>query len=208
MNRLLFTVFILVLNNYNELKAQNIKTAIVGGKHFVGQLDQLSFYVIKSKRDTVLNLPQADYFDFKFKDFNKDGYKDIYLEWGGNTPERYTLYLFVPSTGKYKELKNFSDFPSANSLAGTPYYYSYYPSGCADAAWGSHLFYIKNYSAIKIGKIKGDGCGIDDRIDIFKVANNKETLVKRLPLNTIEKYKVKKWGFIKAYWLKNYKKFL
>jgi hypothetical protein len=210
MNLRLLIAFLLILNIPNGLRAQNIKTTTIESKRYIGCLDQREqrFYVLKSNHDTVLNLSQADYFDFQFKDFNKDGYKDVYLDWGGNTPDRYTLYLFIPSTAKFKELRNFSDFPSANSVSGTSYYYSYYPSGCADDAWGSHLFYIKDYSAIKIGKIKGDGCGIDDHIDIFKVVNNKESLIKRLPLNTVEKYKDKKWGFIKEYWNKNYKSFL
>jgi hypothetical protein len=33
-------------------------------------------------------------------------------------------------------------------------------------------------------------------------------LVKTLPLNTIEKYKDYKWGFIKQFWTKNYSSFL
>jgi hypothetical protein len=195
------------LNIPCELRAQNRQTATISGKRYRGQLDQWGFYVTKSKYDTVLNLEDS-YFDFQFKDFNKDGFKDIFLDWGGNIPDRYTLYLFIPLTGKFKEVKNFSDFPLAKPLPGTHYYYSYNSSGCADDAWISHLFYIKNYSAIEVGEIIGDGCGIDDHIDIFKVVNNKESLIKRLPLNTIEKYKDNKWGFIKAYWLKNYRKFI
>ncbi len=193
-----------------SLKAQIVKTSTVGGKRYSGYLSQQGFYLIKSRKDTVLQLKQAqaDYFDFHFKDFNKDGYEDIYLEWSGNIPERYSRYLFVPSKGKFKELKNFSNFPSTQPLAGTHYYYSYFPSGCANDAWGSYLFYIKDYSAIKMAKIKGDGCGIDDGISIFKVINNKESLIKRLPLNTINKYRDRKWGFIKSYWQKNYRIFV
>ncbi len=191
-----------------SLKAQIVKTSTVGGKQYSGYLGQQGFYLMKSKKDTVLQLKQADYFDFHFKDFNQDGYEDIYLEWSGNIPERYSLYLFVPSKGRFKELKNFSNFPSAKPLVGTNYYYSYFPSGCADDAWGSYLFCIKGYSAIKMAKIKGDGCGIDDGISIFKVINNKENPIKRLPLNTINKYRDGKWGFIKSYWQKNYSVFL
>ncbi len=196
------------MNFPGGLKAQNVKTLSIVGKQYIGHLDQWGFCLTEPRGDTILNLPQSDYFDFKSEDFNKDGFKDLYLELGGNMPERYALYLFVLSTGKFKELKNFSDFPSAQLVPGTTCYYSYYRSGCADNAWGSYLFYIRDYTAVKAGKIKGEGCGIDDRIDIFKVVHNRESFIMRLPLNTVEKYRDNKWGFIKSYWLKNYEKFL
>jgi hypothetical protein len=207
MNRLFF-IFFLLLNLPFYSKAQNVKQTIINGKRYSGQLDQWGFYVIKSKHDTILSLPQVDYMDFKFYDFNSDGYKDIYLEWGGNIPDRYTLYAYNPSSGKFKEIKNFSDFPLPLKIQGTNYYYSYARGGCADEAWNSYLFYIKNYVVIKLGLIHGDGCGITDGIYIYKDKSGKENLIKTLPLNTIEKYKDYKWGFIKEYWSKNYKKFL
>jgi hypothetical protein len=36
----------------------------------------------------------------------------------------------------------------------------------------------------------------------------RKKLLTTLPLNTIERYKEKKWGFIKQYWARNYKKFI
>jgi hypothetical protein len=208
MSRLFYIGFIAIIAFSTGLKGQQTQTALIKGKRYTGQIGRLGFYLITQKRDTVLSLPQADFFGFTFKDFNLDGYKDIYLEWGGNMPDRYSLYLFVPAKGKFKELIGFSDVPSAKPIKGTMYYYSYYPSGCADMAWGSDLFYVKDYRVIKLGNIKGDGCGIKDGISIFRVSNEKKILIKTLPLTTIDRYKDNKWGYIKQYWTKNYSKFI
>jgi hypothetical protein len=208
MRLLVFIIFMIVQIFPLRLKAQQKKTALIYGSRYVGHFDYSHFYVLNSRQDTILNLPSEDFVGFEFKDFNKDGFKDIYLEWGGNMPDRYSVYVFVSSTGTFKELYNFSDFPAAASIEGTKYYYSYYRAGCADNAWGSHLFYIKDYKAIKVGNIKGEGCGIKDGIYIYKVSGEKKNLVKTLPLNMIEKYKDFKWGFIKQFWTKNYSRFL
>jgi hypothetical protein len=207
MSRLIFIIFLTGLIFPAGLKAQQTKTALINGKRYIGHFDYSNFYVLNSKQDTILNFSNENLVGFEFKDFNKDGNQDIFLEWGGNMPDRYSLYVFVSLTGGFKELQHFSDFPSAASIKGTKYYYSYYRAGCADNAWGSHLFYVKNYKAIKVGNIKGEGCGIKDGIYIYKVSGDMKELVKTLPLNTIEKYKDYKWGFIKQFWTKNYSSF-
>ena len=204
----LYYIFILTSFFSTTLFAQQIQTTTIKGKRYVGHLDSRGFFVTGSKRDTILHLSADDYMSFKFKDFNKDGYNDVFLEWGGNIPDRNSLYLFVPSSGKFKELKNFSDFPSPKFIKGTKYSFSYYRAGCADNTWGSDLFYITNNTAIKIGNIKGEGCGIKDGIYIYKVKAHKKILFKTFPLITIDKYKDQKWGFLKQYWTKNYSSFL
>ncbi|HEX8426602.1 XAC2610-related protein [Hymenobacter sp.] len=208
MSCLFYIAFIVIIAFPVGLKAQQTQTAIIKGRRYTGQLDKSGFCLITQKRDTVLSLPQADFFGFTFKDFNLDGYKDIYLEWSGNMPDRYTLYLFVPSKGNFKELTGFSEVPSAKPVKGTVYYYSYYPSGCADMTWGSDLFYVKDYKIFKLGNIKGDGCGIKDDISIFRVRDEKKLLIKTLPLITIKAYKDNKRGYIKHYWTNNYSKFI
>jgi hypothetical protein len=208
MSRLFYIVLLTALTFHIGAKSQQKKETLINGKHYKGLLDRWGFYLFGAKEDTILNLPGDDFVSFEFKDFNKDGYKDIFLEWGGNIPERFSLYVFVSSTGKFKELHNFSDFPAAAPVEGTRYYYSYYRAGCADNAWGSHLFYIKNNNAIKVGNIRGEGCGIKEGIYIYKLSGNKKELVKTLPLNVIEKYKDYKWGFIRQFWSKNYSTFL
>jgi hypothetical protein len=208
MSRLFYIALITCFTSPLLLKAQQVQTTIIGGKHYIGQLDQFGFLLLTEKGDTVLSLPQKSYFAFKFKDFNRDGYSDIYLDWGGNSVEKYSLYVFVPTTKKFREISHFSDFPAAIQIKGTKYYYSYSKAGCADNTWISNLFYIQNTTAISVGYINGDGCGIKDGIYIYKVKAGKKNLIRTMPLNTIEKYKQKKWGFIKDYWTKNFQKFL
>ena len=77
--------------------------------------------------------------------------------------------------------------------------------------WDSDLFYIKNHKAIRIGNIAGRGCEKRDPdygIYIHQVKEDKETLIKKLPISTLHRYKAFKWGFIADYWTKNYKTFL
>jgi hypothetical protein len=204
-----FLIFLLVfLALPIVLNAQTTKTILIGKKRYIGHLDAFGFSLLTSKGDTVLNLPQESYFDFKFKDFNLDNFKDLYLEYSGNTPEKYSLFLYVPPQGNFKEIKNFSDYPDAKPVKGTKYYYSYSRGGCADNTWDSDLFYIKSSSSIKIGSIHGDGCGIKDGIYIYNVKDGRNILIKTLPLNTIKDYRDYKWGFLKQYWNNNYRQFL
>ena len=153
----------------------------------------------------------GDYFTWKFKDFNKDGYKDIYLDKGGNTPEWFDLFLYEPKTRSFRQIKGFEHFPAPENIGGTKFYYSYHKSGCADMNWDSDLFYIKNYTAIKIGNISGRECqdnGIKDGLYISKLSGEKKLPYKTLPIDTVHKFKDEKWGFIKKYWTENYKLFL
>ena len=94
---------------------------------------------------------------------------------------------------------NFSDFPAATPINGSGYYYSYYRNGCADNAWGSHLFRIEKDTAIKVAHIKGDGCGIKDGIFIYRVRQAKNEMIEALPLQTTKNYKEGKFGFIRQY---------
>ena len=153
----------------------------------------------------------GDYFEWDFKNFSNDGFKDIFLDKGGNAPERFDLLLSVPSTKRFKKVLKFDVFPAPNKIPGTKYYYSYHKNGCADNDWVSDLFYIHDYKAVEIGKIDGVGCGSDKTptaIYIFKIKNTKKELLKTLPIDIIIKYRENKWGFIKQYWIKNYKSFL
>ena len=147
--------------------AQQVKNVVINNKRYVGTLSELGFVLCTLKGDTVLHLNEL-YSAFKFQDFNKDGLKDIFLEWVGNIPERYSLYLFDRPSSKFKELKNFESFPDAKLIKGTKLYYSYSRGGCADNTWNSRLFYIKEKTAVEIGMIHGEGCGIKDGIYIYR----------------------------------------
>ena len=187
--------------------SQNV---IIQGKKYVGFLTRDGFQLLDSNDETYLKHP-GDYFTWQFKDFNEDGFKDIYLDKGGNTPEWFDLLLYVSSTKSFRQIKNFENFPAPEKINGTNYYYSYHKSSCADANWDSDLFRISNFKAIRIGNISGRQCdnsGIEDGLYIYKLRNEKLILFKTLKIDTLNQYKDHKWGFIKDYWTKNYKLFL
>ncbi len=78
--------------------------------------------------------------------------------------------------------------------------------------WDSDLFYIQDFKAVKVANISGIGCsdkvGKKDGIYVSKLRGDKKRLMQTLPISTIERFKDYKWGFIKEYWTKNYRKFL
>jgi hypothetical protein len=193
----------------NDSPFRDNKTEIIKGKKYTGSLDRFAFCLLNAKKDTLLYLPE-EYFTFDFRDFNKDGYKDVFLDLGGNTPERFDLLLFVPSMNRFKQILNFRDFPAPESISGTKYYYSYHKSGCADMHWDSDLFYIENFRATKIGNISGRQC--DTKVEkmgvfVYKVKGDKKILFKKFPATITGKYKKGKWGFIKGFWNGNYRLF-
>ena len=186
-------------------------SATINKKKYIGFLKEDAFYLINSKGDTVIK--QEDYYMmWEFKDFNKDGHKDVILHHSSNTGYVLDLFIFLPTTNKFKKVKDFDNFPAPEQIKGTKFYYSYHKSGCGDMNWDSDLFYIDNFKAIRIGNIAGRQCdnrdGEKDAVYIHKVYGDKEKLFKTLPIDTIGKYKDFKWGFIKEYWTKNYKLFL
>lgn len=186
-------------------------SATINAIKYIGFLKENAFYLTNSKGDTVIK--KKDYYSaWEFKDFNKDGFKDIILYHSGNVGEVLDLFIFLPFANKFRNVKAFDKFPAPEKIKGTKYYYSYHKSGCADMNWDSDLFYIENFKAIKIGNIAGRQCdnrdGEKDAVYIHKVHNNKDRLFKTLPIDTIWKYKDLKWGFIKEYWTKNYTLFL
>lgn len=196
---------------YADTNSFAIHTTTIAGKKYIGFFNDQTYYLLNPKGDTVLR-KKGYYFDAEFKDFNKDGHQDIILHYSSNTPIVLDLFLYVPTTGKFREIKNFRDFPAPEQIKGTKFYYSYHKSGCADMNWDSDLFYIENFKAIRIGHIAGRQCDnrddMKDAVYIYKVRSDKEKLFNTLPIDTIWKYKDYKWDFIREYWTKNYKVFL
>jgi hypothetical protein len=181
----------------------------IKGKKYFAFLNHFGFYLLVNN-DTIIKR-QSDYLACHFKDFNHDGYKDLFLDHGGNTPERFDLLLYIPTTKSFKQIIDFENFPAPTKIGATKYYYSYHKSGCADANWDSDLFYISNFKAIRIGNISVRQCensGIKDGLYINKLRNEKKILLKTLNIETINRYKNHKWGFIEEYWTKNYNLFL
>ena len=193
----------------DDTTSYSVKTDTIKGKKYIGFLSQSGFYLLDIQNKTVV-FQRGDYFTWELKDFDRDGNKDIFLDKGGNTPERYDLLVFV-SANYYRKIDGFDLFPAPIQIKGTKYFYSYHKSGCADMNWDSDLFYIQGFRAIRIGNISGRACensGLKDGVYINRVRREKKALVKTLPVGTLAKYKDYKWGFIEDYWTKNYKLFL
>ena len=196
---------------YADTNSFAIHTAKIASKEYIGFINDQTYYLLNSKGDTLIK--KSDYyFDAEFKDFNKDGHQDIILHYSSNAPMVLDLFLYMPATRKFREVKDFREFPAPEQIKGTKFLYSYHKSGCADMNWDSDLFFIENFKAIRIGNIAGRQCDnrddVKDAVYIHKVRSDKEKLFKTLPIDTIWKYKNFKWGFIQEYWTKNYKAFL
>lgn len=166
------------------------------------------FYILDSKENIVFK--SKDYYRFfEFTDFNDDGKKDLMFSYLGNNPIK-DLILYDIKNRIFIPVKNFKDFPEATRIKGTKYYYSYHRSGCADMNWDSDLFYIENFSAIKLGNISGRECDNRDEkngVYIHKLNGNKKELIEIKDINDVHKFKNDKWDFINDYWTKNFMTF-
>ncbi len=64
------------------INAEQLETIKIQGKSFIGRLDASGFSVVNSKGAKILSLPPEEtefVRSFRFEDFNRDGYKDIFL---------------------------------------------------------------------------------------------------------------------------------
>lgn len=218
-------VFSLFLVNISYASLDNTstplqtQTAIIGGKKYTIILATQSTLWIKNAQNKVIyrlnqkddpTLGFEDFDEFEITDFDADGLVDILVTTLTNAGDTYTMITYDKPSHAFHAIKNLSDYPNAEKLANTPYYYSYHKSGCADEDWDSDLFYIKDFHAIKIATISGRGCNSHETknsINIYNTKNGKDQLIEQLPLDRIEDYPDNKWGFIKDYWTKNYTKF-
>lgn len=200
---LLITLFPLIVCS----QSPNKKVVNVLGKQFILKYDNGKFQgLTTSSNDTIIK--REDYFEqVKLIDFNKDGYKDLRIEYISNTAGDGCLYLFDKNRKTFRLLKN-EDYPNPEFLKGK-YFYSYHRSGCADLNWVSNLFKIVNFSAVKLASISGNGCGDKfDGIFIYQFHGETKILKRKFPISKINSYKNYKWGFIKSYWKENYSKFI
>ncbi|WP_244894452.1 hypothetical protein [Leptospira alexanderi] len=82
---------------------------------------------MNSKRNRILSLPLKNsegIKTFEFKDFNNDGYEDIFLGWSNLfVNDLRSLYLFIPSSGKFRKIKDFF-IPAPTPIKGTKHFYS------------------------------------------------------------------------------------
>lgn len=200
--------------NVIKLPADSILNSLTGivdkQKFTINYMSNYDLYILNSKKEIIFTEKDAAP-NFEFTDFNHDGYKDILLHYSSNVPGIMNLLLYDVQKKTFRAVQHFPEFPAAQRIAQTKYYYSYHRSGCADMNWGSDLFYIQNYTAIKIGAVDGYECGdsgIKDGIYISKFSGAKKTRIKQLPIKVINSYKSYKWGFIHEYWNKHYQQFI
>jgi len=214
------TLFVMFFLSSNSLFAQpednNIDSSIshfdtfsINNRLYAGYIKHDSFYVVAN--DIVIINIKDNYSGWCLKDINEDGFNDILLNISGCTDLVFDLLMFIPSKNIFENIENFSLFPAATVISGTKYYYSYHKSGCADMAWDSDLFYIKNCKAVRAGNIHGDQCKEDDKnmgkLYVYKIYGDKKRLIHTLSSDILSFYKDYKWGFIKEYWSKNYSDF-
>jgi hypothetical protein len=193
------------LNN-NFLK-ENTDTLILNNQKIIRNFkDEKLESLVTLSGDTVLKNCEQ-YSNVYFIDINNDGYKDIRAYAFSNTPNQCENYLFDIKKRNFRFIEN-CDL-DIQPIKGTKYFYSYIRAGCADLNWESHLLKIENWKATIIGFINAKGCGDhDDGIYIYKVSSKEETLIQSQSIKLIARFKEKKIGFIKNYWIKNYKAFL
>lgn len=162
-------------------------------RHFEG--------IMNMAGDTLV--PIADYYSSaEFLDINLDKYQDIRIYGFSNTPNECENYFFDPQTKTFRKIEGEDlDF---KKLKGTELYYSDNRVGCSSYRWAGHLTRIENWTQITIGEIDINGCGdLDDGVYIYKVAGEKRTLLKKLPIIDFEDY----MPFLEKYWKKNYRLF-
>jgi hypothetical protein len=176
-------------------------TVSIRGTRYVVQLDSTHTFRVVSNGDTAIL--GEDYFpgDLKLVDFDADGATDILVTFMGNVPDVCDLFLFDRQRRTFRQVRNFRRFPAPTSIEGTPYYYSYHRSGCADMNWNSDLFRIENFTAIQIADISGVECdGMDQGVFVTKIGpDGEEKPVATFTLDVLDRPRYK-WGFIEYYW--------
>lgn len=183
-------------------------TEIEGGKFIACLFNESdSLYIINPNNDTsIISVEDGGP---EFRDFNKDGYEDLYIGYNSNVPGVEDLALYNVKTKSFDLIDDLKLFPASIKIEGTDYYYSYHRSGCADMNWDSDLFYIEDNKTIKIGNIEGIGCDDEKpKVSISSIKGDSVLLIETLAIDTIYSYKDFKWGFIKEYWSRNYKGFI
>lgn len=181
---------------------------IEGRKFKLHMVNEQLLNVTNALGDTILTDTLDDGYP-EFQDFDGDGKKDIRYFYFSNVPDVQELFLYHSKNQNFIKVKDFADYPAPIRIGQTPYYYSYHRSGCADIDWDSDLFHLKNYETIHLGNITGLGCEDSPQgVFIYKIVKTKPIEIEKHPIEVIDQYEDYKWGFIKAYWNKHYKKFL
>jgi hypothetical protein len=188
---------------------QSFHVLRIQGVRYVALSTIRGCFILKGRDTLVRHL--GDYFySMECTDVNRDGFPDILMGRNENTPDVFDLLLYDARLRSFKEVNNFDLFPDPRPIPGTRLFYSYHKNGCADMDWVSDLFYLDHYNTVLIGTMQGNGCEADSNrfIRIYKIVASRRKLMKRFPIDIINKFKYTKWGFIKQYWAKKYREFL
>jgi hypothetical protein len=171
--------------------------------------DEQMMYIVSNTRQVILKQPGLGS-DFLFVDFNDDGMKDIVVNYKSDVPDAKALLLFDYKQETFRLVEDFDQYPEPVPIQGTPFYYSYSRTGCADFDWRSELFYIKDYKAYKSGYIVVNQCPNSqdaNGVYISRLIHGEAQLLEKLPVSEFNKYPEGKWDFLSQYWTKNNKKF-
>ncbi|MGC4041839.1 MAG: hypothetical protein QM710_13920 [Flavobacterium sp.] len=167
----------------------------------------MNLSILDEKKDTVYVHDGFATNGFELEDFDHNGIPDIRLFQITNVDGISDLIFYDTNDKTFKPVQDFGNFPQPTKMKNTKYWFSYHRNGCSDLNWGSELFKIENFKAIKIGEIEGIGCEDEKQTGIFAY------LVKGNTRNRIYAEKRKpgyyndKWDFITTYWNKNFTKF-
>lgn len=215
-NLLLILSFILTSSNAQIFQTDTIWN-LKQGKLLIKTIDLNGDFIIIS---SILNNRNFDIDTIeknglayiKFPDFNSDKYPDILIDYIGNKSS-YSLYLFDTIQLKYKEIRNYSDFPDAIQIKPN-LYYSYQAVGCTDLNWISDLFKIENFEIVHLARMEAESCENESEtyqktIKVLKVKDSvNNQLIKNFNYDEQIKKNDDKWIYLKKYWRNNFQRFL
>ncbi len=183
------------------------KKQMINQIEFEACISRPGTFEVKNLNNNITYTHDENPSEFEFRDYNKDGNSDLILEYLTNTPGTEELLLFNSDNNTFVKVEDFIKFPLSLKIRDTDYYFSYHKSGCADNNWDSDLFKIVDYKAIRIGNIRGIGCGNEQENGIYinNVNGDKVEQVKFIKRD--EGYWDGKWDFMLDYWSRNYKNF-
>ncbi len=193
-----------------EIKNDTLK---INNQKFIQTLNDGEFNCLLSMQGDTIVKSEDYYSTAEFLDIDEDGYKDFRVYIRTNTPNQCDNYLFN------KQLKTFQPIWNCDldiqKLKGTPFYYSYNSSGCADLNWESHLSKIEAYDLVEYGYMNAKGCDFEVEknpqvIEIYKINHSGKSAKKLIARLAYLKYIPKnsdKTAFYENYWKKHFKTF-
>ncbi|PZR22648.1 MAG: hypothetical protein DI535_25720 [Citrobacter freundii] len=186
-------------------------STIVNGEVFKAFHLNNGMFLIRDQYDHLIYSSTDIGHEFRFEDFNKDGYADILATSIDYNSGSEDLLLYDSAHNNFKQVEGFRRHSFVERIGNTKYMSSYGSAGCAGKNWYSDLFYIDHFKAITIGSISGAECEYDPEqhgVFIYKVSGDSSMLRSKLPVTAISHHAGGKMGYIHQYWKNNYMKFI